>query len=115
MMKRLMDIYQPTTCASGGKGPEFRKSVRRHALRNSLIPVATSFGNNISLLIGGSLIETIFNIDGIGLLGYEAIIERDYPIVMGILVISSPFPNRRFFPISVWPLLTRAFAGGGSC
>jgi microcin C transport system permease protein len=55
-----------------------------------LIPIATSFGNNISLLLGGSfLIETIFNIDGIGLLGFESVLERDYPVVMGILVISS--------------------------
>jgi microcin C transport system permease protein len=75
---------------ASAKGLSRGESVRGHALRNSLIPVATSFGNNISLLLGGSfLIETIFNIDGIGLLGYEAIIERDYPIVMGILVISS--------------------------
>ena len=38
---------------------------------------------------GSFLIETIFNIDGIGLLGYEAILERDYPVVLGILVITS--------------------------
>lgn len=87
LMDNLSADYMRTAAA---KGLSLGKSVRRHALRNSLIPVATSFGNNISLLIGGSfLIETIFNIDGIGLLGYEAIIERDYPIVMGILVISS--------------------------
>ena len=41
------------------------------------------------LLRGSFLIETIFNIDGIGLLGYEAIVERDYPTVMGILAITS--------------------------
>jgi microcin C transport system permease protein len=59
-------------------------------LQNSLIPIATSFGNNISLIVTGSfLIETVFNINGMGLLGYEAIIERDYPVVLGILVISS--------------------------
>jgi microcin C transport system permease protein len=39
--------------------------------------------------MGSFLIETIFNIDGFGLLGYESLIERDYPVVMGILVISS--------------------------
>ena len=48
------------------------------------------FGNNISVILAGSfLIEKIFNIDGFGLLGYESIVERDYPIVMGILVISA--------------------------
>jgi microcin C transport system permease protein len=87
LMDNLSADYMRTASA---KGLSRGESVRSHALRNSLIPVATSFGNNISLLLGGSfLIETIFNIDGIGLLGYEAIIERDYPIVMGILVISS--------------------------
>ncbi len=72
------------------KGLSFPKAVLRHAFRNSLIPIATHFGNNISFFITGSfLIETIFNIDGIGLLGYESIVQRDYPVVMGILVISS--------------------------
>ena len=87
LMDNLSADYMRTASAKGlGRG----QAVKRHAMRNSLIPIATSFGNNISLLIGGSfLIETIFNIDGIGLLGYEAILERDYPIVMGILVISS--------------------------
>ena len=72
------------------KGFNFRQSVLKHALRNSLIPLATHFGNNISLIIAGSfLIEKIFNIDGFGLLGFESIVERDYPVVMGILVIAS--------------------------
>jgi len=72
------------------KGVEFKSAVLKHAMRNSLIPIATSFGNNISLIISGSfLIERIFNINGFGLLGYESLVERDYPIVMGILVISS--------------------------
>ena len=87
LMDNLSADYMRTAAA---KGLSVGQSVRRHALRNSLIPIATSFGINISLLIGESfLVETIFNIDGIGLLGYEAVIERDYPIVMGILVISS--------------------------
>lgn len=72
------------------KGLSYREAVFRHAFRNSLIPLATSFGNNISLILTGSyLIEKIFNIDGIGLLGLESVIERDYPVVLGILVISS--------------------------
>jgi microcin C transport system permease protein len=87
LMDNLAADYMRTAIA---KGQDFNSAVRQHALRNSLIPIATSFGNNISLLLGGSfLIETIFNIDGIGLLGYESILERDYPVVMGILVISS--------------------------
>ena len=71
-------------------GLSFKEAIKKHALRNSLIPLATHFGQNISVILGGSfLIEKIFNIDGIGLLGYEALVERDYPVVMGILVISS--------------------------
>lgn len=87
LMDNLAADYMRTAVA---KGQSFTGAVRHHALRNSLIPIATSFGNNISLLLGGSfLIETIFNIDGIGLLGFESVLERDYPVVMGILVISS--------------------------
>ncbi|MBB3046457.1 microcin C transport system permease protein [Litorivivens lipolytica] len=92
MMKNaLMDNqaadYMRTAAA---KGLTRSKAVWRHAFRNSLIPIATSFGGNIAFFMSGSfLIETIFNIDGIGLLGYEAILERDYPVVLGILVITS--------------------------
>jgi len=72
------------------KGASYRQAVFRHAFRNSLIPLATHFGNNISIILTGSyLIEKIFNIDGIGLLGLESVVERDYPTVLGILVISS--------------------------
>lgn len=72
------------------KGFSFKGAVFRHALQNSLIPMATHFGNNISVIIAGSfLIEKIFNIDGFGLLGFESVLNRDYPVVMGILVISS--------------------------
>ncbi|HNX25563.1 MAG TPA: ABC transporter permease subunit [Spirochaetota bacterium] len=72
------------------KGESYRGAIFNHAFRNSLIPMATHFGNNISLILTGSyLIEKIFNIDGMGLLGLESVTERDYPVVMGILVISS--------------------------
>lgn len=72
------------------KGFSFKQAIFRHAFQNSLIPLATHFGNNISVVIAGSfLIEKIFNIDGFGLLGFESVLERDYPVVMGILVISS--------------------------
>ena len=87
LMDNLSSDYVRTAIA---KGRDFKQAVNRHALRNSLIPIATSFGGNISFILTGSfLIETIFNIDGFGLLGYESVLERDYPVVMGILVISS--------------------------
>ncbi|MCG8686575.1 MAG: ABC transporter permease subunit [Desulfobacterales bacterium] len=87
LMDNLSADYVRTAIA---KGLPFKKAVFRHALRNSLIPIATSFGNNISIILMGSfLIEKVFNINGMGLLGYESIVDRDYPVVMGILVISS--------------------------
>ena len=87
LMDNLAADYVRTAIA---KGMPFRQAITRHAMRNSLIPIATHFGNNISVIIGGSfLIEKIFNIDGLGLLGYESIVERDYPIVLGVLVISA--------------------------
>jgi len=87
LMDNLSSDYVRTAIA---KGLPFKKAVLNHALQNSLIPLATSFGNNISILLMGSfLIEKVFNINGMGLLGYESILDRDYPVVMGILVISS--------------------------
>ncbi len=87
LMDNLSADYVRTAIA---KGLSFKQAVFGHALRNSLIPIATSFGNNISIILTGSfLIESVFNINGMGLLGYESVLERDYPVVMGILVISS--------------------------
>ena len=87
LMDNLSADYMRTAVAKGLSKPQ---AVRRHALRNSLIPIATSFGENIAFFMSGSfLIETIFNIDGIGLLGYEAVVQRDYPVVMGILAITA--------------------------
>ncbi|WP_439106712.1 ABC transporter permease [Congregibacter sp.] len=87
LMDNLAADYIRTAIA---KGVSFRKSVTGHAMRNSLIPIATTFGQNITLLVGGSfLIETIFDIDGFGLLGLSAILDRDYPVVMGVVLLAS--------------------------
>ncbi|WP_028323470.1 ABC transporter permease subunit [Desulfatirhabdium butyrativorans] len=87
LMDNLASDYMRTAMA---KGLSFKQAVFRHALQNSLVPIATSFGNNISIVLSGSfLIEKVFNINGMGLLGYEAVMDRDYPVVMGILVISA--------------------------
>lgn len=87
LMDNLAADYMRTAVA---KGASYRQAVLRHALRNSLIPIATDFGQNISLLIFGSfLIETIFDIDGFGLLGYTSTLDRDYPVVMGVLLLTS--------------------------
>ncbi|HEY5645708.1 MAG TPA: ABC transporter permease [Pseudomonadales bacterium] len=87
LMDNLAADYVRTAVA---KGVPFRRAVSGHALRNSLIPIATTFGQNITLLVGGSfLIETIFDIDGFGLLGLTSIFDRDYPVVMGIVLLAS--------------------------
>jgi len=87
LMDNLAADYVRTAVA---KGVSFKKAVTGHALRNSLIPIATTFGQNITLVVSGSfLIETIFDIDGFGLLGLTSIFDRDYPVVMGIVFIAS--------------------------
>jgi microcin C transport system permease protein len=60
-----------------------------HAFRNSLIPLATTLGHITSIFVAGAvLIELIFEINGFGLLSYNSILDRDYPLVMGILVVN---------------------------
>jgi microcin C transport system permease protein len=87
LMENLNQDYVRTAFA---KGLTERRVVFVHALRNSLIPIVTGLGHAISLVLAGSfLIERVFNIDGMGYLGYTAILQRDYPVALGILVISS--------------------------
>jgi microcin C transport system permease protein len=87
LMDNLSADYVRTAVA---KGVSFRRAVTGHALRNSLIPIATTFGQNIMLIVTGSfLIETIFDINGFGLLGLTAVFDRDYPVVMGVVLVSS--------------------------
>jgi microcin C transport system permease protein len=79
--------YVRTAMASG---LPWRRAIIGHALRNSLIPLATSFGNVIGILLAGSLlVERVFNIQGMGLLFFESIEARDYPVVMGLTAISA--------------------------
>ncbi|MBI4481240.1 MAG: ABC transporter permease subunit [Acidobacteria bacterium] len=87
LMENLGQDYVRTAFA---KGLSERRVIFVHALRNSLIPIATGLGHVISIILAGSfLIEKVFNIDGMGYLGYTSILQRDYPVALGILVISS--------------------------
>ncbi|MNT21042.1 Inner membrane ABC transporter permease protein YejB [compost metagenome] len=62
----------------------------KHALRNALIPIATGLGAFLGAFLAGSLIiEQMFNLDGIGLLGYQSVLSRDYNVIMGLTFISS--------------------------
>lgn len=87
LMENMSQDYVRTAFA---KGLSKRRVIFVHALRNSLIPIATGLGHVFSLILAGSfLIEKVFNIDGMGYLGYNAILQRDYPVALGILVIGS--------------------------
>ncbi len=87
VIENLSQDYIRTAFA---KGISEKKVIFKHALRNSLIPIATGIGHFLSLILAGSfLIESVFNIDGMGLLGFKSVVNRDYPVVMGILVIST--------------------------
>jgi len=87
LMENLGADYVRTAFA---KGLNERVVVFKHVLRNSLIPIATGIAHFLSILLAGSyLIERVFNIDGIGLLGYDALVARDYPVTLGVIVIAS--------------------------
>ena len=86
-MEQLNQDYIRTALA---KGVTYKQAIFKHAFRNALIPIATNIGMIIGVIISGSmLIEKIFTIDGMGLLGYQSIVNRDYPVALGLIVISS--------------------------
>ncbi len=72
------------------QGMTFKQAVWRHALRNALIPLATRAGEIFTLMFAGALlIEKVFDIDGMGLLVFTSIENRDYNVVLGIILFSS--------------------------
>lgn len=72
------------------KGLPESKVIFKHALRNALIPIVTIIASILPAAIGGSvIIESIFSIPGIGKLGFEAVLSRDYPVIMAIATISA--------------------------
>ena len=87
LLEEISKDYVRTAVA---KGQSFRTAIFKHAFRNSLIPIATGFGSNLSLMFAGSLIiELVFNIDGMGLLSFNAVTERDTVLMMGLLLVQS--------------------------
>ena len=83
------EINKLYTVTARAKGLSENKVLYSHVFKNAIIPILTGFpAQFVSAFFTGSiLIETIFSLDGIGLLSYEAIIQRDYPVVMGTLFI----------------------------
>lgn len=87
MLENLGQDYVRTAFA---KGLNERRVMFLHVLRNSLIPMSTGLGHAIGIIMAGSyLIEKVFNINGLGMLGYTSLIEQDYPVAMGILMINA--------------------------
>jgi microcin C transport system permease protein len=85
LLENLSQDYIRTAFA---KGLSEKRVVWFHAIRNSVIPIASGIGHIIGVVIAGSyLIEKVFNIDGFGKMGFQAIMDRDYPITLGFLVI----------------------------
>ncbi len=69
------------------KGLSQRRVLYKHVFRNALLPLVTAFPTAFvgAFFAGSVLIETLFSLDGLGLLGYESVIRRDYPVVLGSL------------------------------
>ncbi|MGE4506046.1 MAG: ABC transporter permease, partial [Desulfovibrionaceae bacterium] len=87
MLEVLRQDYIMTARA---KGLPERVVVYRHALRNALMPVITLLGLSVPGLIGGSvIIESLFALPGLGQLFYQAVMARDYPLIMGSLVLGA--------------------------
>ena len=85
LLENLSQDYIRTAFA---KGLREKRVVWVHAMRNSVIPIASGIGHIIGVVIAGAyFIERVFNIDGFGKMAFEAVLQRDYPITLGFLVI----------------------------
>jgi peptide/nickel transport system permease protein len=87
MLEVLRQDYIRTARA---KGLAERVVIMKHAFRNSIIPIVTLLGGLLPALLSASVIvEQIFSIPGIGRLGFEAVLNRDYPVIMGFATIGA--------------------------
>jgi peptide/nickel transport system permease protein len=87
----MLDVlHQDYITTARAKGLPENRVIYRHALRNALLPLITLLGLSIPGLIGGSVIaESLFAIPGMGKLFYDAVLMRDFPVIMGILTIGA--------------------------
>ena len=87
----LVEVLQQDyirTARAHGLSP--RRILYRHALRNALLPLITLLGFALPGLLGGSVIlESLFGIPGLGRLFYDAVMGRDYPVIMGMVVLGA--------------------------
>ena len=87
----LEEMHKQYVLTARAKGLPEKKVFFKHVLKNSLIPLVTGFPMAFLAMFftGSLLLEQIFTLDGLGLLSYQAVIQRDYPIVLGTLFIFS--------------------------
>ncbi|MFI9652978.1 microcin C ABC transporter permease YejB [Guyparkeria halopsychrophila] len=87
----LEEIRKQYVLTARAKGLAERTVLYRHVFRNALIPIITGFPAAFigAFFTGSLLIETIFSLDGLGLLSYNAVLQRDYPVVLGTLYVFS--------------------------
>jgi len=85
----LEEVRKQYVLTARAKGVDERAVLWKHVFRNALIPIMTGFpAAFVGAFFGGSLlIETLFSLDGLGLLSYESVIRRDYPVVFGSLFV----------------------------
>jgi len=83
----LEEIRKQYVLTARAKGLSERRVLWRHVMRNAMIPLVTGFPAAFigAFFTGSLLIETLFSLDGLGLLSYESVIRRDYPVVLGTL------------------------------
>ena len=83
----LEEIHKQYVLTARAKGVGERQLLWRHVFRNALIPIMTGFPAAFvgAFFSGSLLIETLFSLDGLGLLSYDSVIRRDYPVVLGTL------------------------------
>jgi len=83
-------LKEPYIKLAYAKGLSQNEIIFKHALKNALLPLITILGLALPTIIGGSVIfETIFSIPGMGQLFYQSAMSRDYPTIMGVLVIGA--------------------------
>ena len=83
----LEEVNKQYVKTARSKGLNENLVLYKHVLRNALIPIITGFPAAFvgAFFTGALLVETLFSLDGLGLLSYESVIKRDYPVVMGTL------------------------------
>lgn len=85
----LEEIRRQYVYTARAKGLPEKQILWKHVFRNAMIPLITGFPAAFigAFFTGSLLIETLFSLDGLGLLSYEAVMKRDYPVVMGTLYV----------------------------